>query len=351
MGISSDKGVRILLTGGAGFLGRFITEELLDPSSPVLIKELIIYDVDTTGLTDDKRIRAITGDVRDGDTLKEAAKGADLVIHSAAIVDWGSFSDDEILSVNYGGTVKVVEACRANGINALVYTSSLDVLFDGRDLTDVDEDTPYPEKHSSYYCTSKYRAERFVLEANDRLLKTCVLRPSDIYGGGDPFHIGSLIGMAKGGFYVRLGNGSTKSQHVYVGNIAYAHVLAAKALLTGNEKVYGKPYFITDGPGSNFFTFFDRIVEDAGYRIRPKKLWLPRRFAWFIGTISEIIALVLRPIRKYTPKMSRFAVLYTCTNYTFTSDRAESDFGFVPKYSEVEAVERTVGYYRRKKEK
>ena len=188
-----------------------------------------------------------------------------------------------------------------------------------------------------------------VRESNGTSLKTCSLRPSDIYGENDPYHIGSLLNMAKGGFYIRLGNGKSKSQHTYVGNIAYAHILAAKALMDGNTVVCGNAYLITDGPGTNFFHFFDRIVEGSGYKIWPKNLWLPRPLAMFIGAVSEGIAILVRPVKKYQPKMSRFAVIYTCTDFTFNSEKARKDFGFIPKYIEEEAFKRTVDFYRKVK--
>jgi len=213
----------------------------------------------------------------------------------------------------------------------------------------VDGGHPYPEKHSTAYCESKFLAEKEVLAANSRDFKTAVLRPADIYGEGDPYHIGSLTDMAKGGFYVRLGNGSTLSQHVYVGNIAHAHLQLSKALLNGNSAPAGNCYFITDGPGSNFFTFFDSIVEASGYRIRPKNIWLPRGLAYTIGSLSEMIAILVRPLKYYNPKFSRFAVKYTCTDYTFTSNKAKRDFGFEPFYSGEEAFNRTVKYWANKR--
>jgi sterol-4alpha-carboxylate 3-dehydrogenase (decarboxylating) len=153
--------------------------------------------------------------------------------------------------------------------------------------------------------------------------------------------------MAKTGFYVRLGNGKSKCQHVYVGNMAYAHVLAANALLQNNEKVLGKAYLITDGPGSNFFTFFDKIVSGAGYKIFPKNLWIPRPVAFAMGSISEFLAWLVSPVKKYNPKFSRFAVIYTCTDFTFNSNRAKTDFGWEPKYSTPEAIEKTIYFYKK----
>ena len=91
----------------------------------------------------------------------------------------------------------------------------------------------------------------------------------------------------------------------------------------------------------------DRIIEAAGYSIRPGNLWLPRNLAYGIGGISEFIAWLWRPIRKYSPKMSRFAVTYTCTDYTFNSEKARRELGFTPKYEEQEAFRRTVDYFSR----
>lgn len=337
----------VLLTGGSGFLGTAIVREILEDNSPVEVRELRVFDLIPMGVHEDERLVFMRGDVRDKTALFEACKDVDLVIHSAAVVDWGTRSSEEVLAVNVEGTRNLIEACQNNKVKALLYTSSLDVLYDGRPLVDVDESTPYPGRHATSYCRSKYLAEKSVLEANGDGLSTCSLRPADIYGEGDPYHIGSLIQMAKGGFYVRLGNGKARCQHVYVGNMAHAHLLASAELLRGRGKVEGKAYLITDGPPSNFFSFFDPYVEAAGYSIWPKNLWLPRWFAHGLGALSEAIAFLLRPIRKYAPKMSRFAVSYTCTDYTFRSQKAEQDFAFTPKYSGQEAFERTVQFFRK----
>lgn len=337
----------ILVTGGSGFLGQRIVKELLENNSPFANSPVAIFDSKEYPGKTNSQVRYIKGDIRNQEEVRNACKGIDLVIHSAAIVDWGTRPEAELFAVNVDGTQHVIQACRENGVKYLVFTSSLDAVYSGKPLIGVDESIPYPEKHATSYCRSKFLAEKIVLSANDASLKTLTLRPSDIYGENDPYHIDSLINMAKGGFYVRLGNGKSKSQHVYVGNMAFAHVLAADALLK-NKDVSGKVYFITDGKGHNFFQFFDQIVLGAGYRIWPKNLWLPRGLAYSIGAISELIAVLVRPIRKYTPKFSRFAVTYTCTDFTFSAEKAQKDLGFSPKYDEKTALRNTIAFYRKK---
>lgn len=345
---SASKGpsYSILITGGSGFMGRAIVQELLSPESPITPNKIKILDIQDYDGMSDQRISFIKGDIRDFEFIEKFFRGIDIVMHTAAIVDWGTHTEREVYEVNYAGTENVLEACRKNKVKVLVYTSSLDAVYTGRPLVDVDESLPYPQKHPNMYCKSKALSEAIVCSGNRFHLKTCVLRPSDVYGEGDPYHLDSLIAMAKKGFYVRLGNGKSKCQQVYVGNMAHAHLQVAKSLLDGNDRVEGSIYFITDGPGQNFFKFFDQVVIGAGYRIWPKNFWLPRAVAYFIGSLSELIALILRPLKHYNPKFSRFAVTYTCTDFTFSSEKAMTEFGYTPRYSQEEAMERTVAYYR-----
>jgi sterol-4alpha-carboxylate 3-dehydrogenase (decarboxylating) len=339
----------IFLTGGSGFIGSRIVEELLADDCPLKPSKITIFDIKPYQGIKNEMIEFVQGSVCDYNAIENASKNADIVIHSAAIIDWGTKSEEEVLNINVEGTKNIIKACKTNNINYLVYTSSLDAVFTGSPLVDIDENQPYPTTHHTVYCESKKLGELAVLEAHSTDLKTCILRPSDVYGEADPYHIDSLIDMAKGGFYVRLGNGKSKCQHVYVGNMAHAHVLAANALWTGNATVEKQIYFITDGKGSNFFKFFDQVVEGAGYKIFPKNAWIPKKIAYGIGSLSEATAILMRPIKKYNPKFSRFAVTYTCTDFTFSAKKAFEDFNFQPKYSTEEALKRTIHFYSKNK--
>lgn len=340
------KNPNILITGGSGFLGKRIVEEFLLDDSPLKPGLVKVLDIKPYVGKFDHQIEYIKGDVRDIEIVNQACDGIDIVIHSAAIIDWGTKPEKEVLSINVDGTKNIIESCNLNKVKFLVYTSSLDAVFTGKPLINIDESQGYPDKHQTIYCESKHLAEIEVIKANDNQLKTCVLRPSDIYGESDPYHIDSLIDMAKNGFYVRLGNGKSKCQHVYVGNMANAHALAAAEMWNGNKNLPGEIYFITDGESENFFKFFDQVVAGSGYRIFPKNLWIPKGLAYTIGSISEIIAVLLRPFKKYNPKFSRFAVTYTCTDFTYSSKKAEKDFKYQPKYSLEQSLQKTIGFYK-----
>ncbi len=344
----ADAKLNILVTGGAGFLGRAIVNEFLDVNCPLEVQSVRVFDLKETGGFRDDRVQYIRGDIEQPDEINKACAGMDLVIHTAAIVDWGTKSPKEVYHTNFDGTQNVITACKQNHVPMLLYTSSLDVVMTGNPLVNISESQPYATKHLNMYCESKCLAEQLVLSENSEHLRTCALRPADIWGEGDPYHLVPLIDMAKSGFYTRIGDGTAKSQHVYSGNMAWAHVLAAKALVDGNTKVPGNAYFITDMPGSNFFNFFDEIVSKCGYSIWPRNLWLPKGFSYVLGLISESIAFLVRPVHYYNPKFSRFAVTYTTTDFTFSAEKAKEDFGFTPKYSKEESLERTVSFFRKK---
>lgn len=165
-----------------------------------------------------------------------------------------------------------------------------------------------------------------------------------MYGEGDKYHIGALIDLSNSGFYVRLGDGSNVCQHVHVENCASAHLQLASAMLANNRKCFGQVYFITDSAPSNFFTFYGRILQDAGYRLWPN-LYLPYWFAMTIATIVELLYYWLPILFRKRPTFARFAVTYTCNDFTFDSSKARRDFAFKLKFTEEEAIRRTIAYY------
>jgi nucleoside-diphosphate-sugar epimerase len=125
--------VRIVITGGCGFLGRRLALLLLDQGSALgSVDELVLFDNAPSALPlpDDKRVRLVTGDIADRDTVKRLiAPGTDAVFHLAAIVSGQAEADIDLgYRVNLDGTRAVLDACRALGsCPRLIFTSSLAV--------------------------------------------------------------------------------------------------------------------------------------------------------------------------------------------------------------------------------
>jgi nucleoside-diphosphate-sugar epimerase len=138
--------VRIVITGGCGFLGRRLALLLLDQGSALgSVDELVLFDNAPSALPlpDDKRVRLVTGDIADRDTVKRLiAPGTDAVFHLAAIVSGQAEADIDLgYRVNLDGTRAVLDACRALGsCPRLIFTSSL-AVYGGALPPSVGDDT------------------------------------------------------------------------------------------------------------------------------------------------------------------------------------------------------------------
>ena len=134
--------MRVLVTGGAGFLGRAICECLLRRG--LRVRSFSRGDYPELAA---RGIETAQGDVARFEQVAAAALGCDAIIHTAACAGlWGRREDFE--RTNIEGTQNVIEACRGLGIQRLVYTSSPMVVFAGKDQDGVDESVPYRARYS-----------------------------------------------------------------------------------------------------------------------------------------------------------------------------------------------------------
>ena len=321
---------RCAVLGGAGMLGYEIARQLIDRGDEVRVLDLAPLD--------DPRCRATMGDIRDPNAVDEACRDADVVFQTAAAV-WDVRTPPALYEqVNVEGNRVVLQACLRLGVPRLVYTSSMDVVVDGRKpIVDGDEDLPYPPRMpKDAYSRSKIVAERMILEANGARLATCSLRPVGMYGPRDKYHLGNVIGMARKGVSVRLGSGSARFSHAYSENVAHAHVLAGDRLEPGSA-VAGQSYFICDHyPAENLFDFMEPFLRELGLPVPRRSI--PYRLAYVLAAVAEIVA----PYSNF----KRFAVVQTCVDHTFVDHKAARDLGYRPIVSREEAFRRSVEWLR-----
>jgi len=337
---------RILVTGGAGFLGRAILRELAKPDAGV--GHVRVLDLDVSAVETGPAVEAISGDVCDAGQVRNACREVDVVLHAASLVDWGQATPEYLEQVNVGGTENVIRACREAGVRALVYTSSMDVVCGAAPVVNADETLAYPDDFTNEYARTKALAERAVLAANGPELAACAVRPCGMYGEGDPYHVENVLRIVKaGGLPVRPGDGSARFQHVYVGNVAHAHRLAVQNLLGENPAAAGEAYFVTDDCAAvNFFDFMEPILESLGHPLPPRSRRVPYPVMPAIGAAVEAAVFVCKPFVTIHPTITRSSVRFVCHDHTFVGDKARSDLGYFPIYSEAEAIRRTVEYFR-----
>ena len=159
MGDSSTS-MKILVTGGGGFLGSRIARMLHDRGDEVTVLGRNAYPhIESLG------IHTIQTDLSDYQAIQKAFVGIDTIFHVAAMTAiWGKRS--QFVKTNVDGTRNVIAACRHHKISRLIYTSSPSAIFADQSLCNVDESHPYPQKFLSYYAETKAAAEQMVLAAN-----------------------------------------------------------------------------------------------------------------------------------------------------------------------------------------
>src|ERR1044071_4967586 len=180
--------MRIVITGGCGFLGRRVALKLLAEGSPLgSVDELVLFDnaASALPLPNDKRLTLVTGDIADRETVASViARGTDAVFHLAAIVSGQAEADTDLgYRVNLDGTRAVLDACRALGtVPRLVFASSL-AVYGGRLPPEIGDDTALTPQTS--YGTQKAIGELLVndysrkgfVDGRALRLPTVVVRP------------------------------------------------------------------------------------------------------------------------------------------------------------------------------
>ena len=321
--------MKILVTGGGGFLGKAIAKRLINRGDQVRSFSRGHYpELHALGI-DVQR-----GDLADSKAVMSAIEGCDAVFHVAAKPGmWGAYSSYH--ATNVTGTENIIDACRKTGVSKLVYTSSPSVVFGGGNMEGINESAPYPKTYLTHYPKTKAMAERRVLSANDTDLATIALRPHLIWGPGDPNFLPRLIERRKAGRLAKVGKQPHLVDCIYIDNVVDAHILAADRLHPGSS-ISGKAYFISQGEPIDIGELMDRILGAAG--LDPIDRTVPVSLAYAAGCLLEMIYGVLR--LQGEPPMTRFLAKQLSTAHWFDMSAARKELGYKPAISMEEGFKR-----------
>ncbi len=316
--------MKILVTGGGGFLGQALCRGLVERGHEVASFNRGHYpSLDALG------VRQLQGDLADRDAVLATCTGMDAVFHSAAKAGaWGSY--DSYHRANFLGTQHVVEACRAHGIARLVHTSTPSVTHRATHPVEggTAETVPYGAGFKAPYAMTKMLAEQAVLAANDATLATIALRPRLIWGPGDNQILPGLVERARAGRLRLVGDGDNLVDSTYIDNAAQAHLDAFDALAPG-AACAGRAYFISNAEPLLMRELLNRLLRAAG--APPVHATLPFAAAYAIGAACEA-AWTWLPLAG-EPPLTRFLAEQLSTTHWYDMAPARRDFGYVPRVS------------------
>ena len=220
--------MKILVTGGAGFIGSHLLQ-LLQGQQGV---EVVVYDNLSSGRREHvpKAIRLVEGDVRDAEGLAHlfASEGFDSVVHLAAqtMVPYSLSHPEEDCQINLLGLINILECCRKYAVKHIVFSSSAAVYGDNLNIPLHEEEKPMP---TSAYGITKMASEHYLRMYHDLYgLDTTVLRFANVYverqGAGGEGGVVSIFCklLAAGQGVTVFGNGEQTRDFVYAGDIAEA---------------------------------------------------------------------------------------------------------------------------------
>lgn len=255
--------MRILITGGAGFIGSHLTETLArEPQHEVLVLDNLRRGrLENLAACKDKT-RFLEGDIRNNDCLREVMHGVSVVFHLAAQANvLGAEADpDYSFSSNVEGTVILLRAAREAGVRRVVFTSSREVYGEASGRP-VSESAPLLPKNS--YGASKAAAEHYCRVFANQGLEVCVLRLANVYGPRDRDRVIPIfLDKALRDQPLVLYGGEQLLDFVWIGTVVDALSRAAFGPpLPG-------PLNVGSGTGTRLRDLAQRVVDLTGSRSR-----------------------------------------------------------------------------------
>ena len=263
-------GQRIVVTGGAGFVGSNIVKRLLDGGATV-----VVLDDFYTGTTEnlpanDAKLEIVRGTVTDYELVRDVVKGANVVFHEAArsiIVSTRNPRED--YEVNIGGTLNVLLAVKETAVPRIVYASSASVYGNPRYLPINEDDAT---NMLSPYSVSKFAGENYCKAFYESYgLSTSVVRYSNVYGLGqrpdNPYCgvVSKFFEQAMAAEAPRIhGDGEQTRDFTYIDDVVEATLLAGF-----NSKAEGQVYNVGTGRETTVNQLARLIIQVTGAQVEP----------------------------------------------------------------------------------
>ena len=324
--------MKILVTGGSGFIGGYFVPMLLEQRHQVRL--LVRNEEKARKLFGDK-CEYHVGDVTDKKSLKGCCKGIDIVFHLVAKSgnELPTKENFEIFrKINVGGTENLLAEC--GEIKKFIYVSSTAAmgLVNDNPITENSKCEPYLP-----YQITKYEAEELIRQKCKEGFPGIIVRPTKVYGINEPnYSYLTLAKLVKKGMFFKIGNGRNYTSNVYVSDFAQSLV----KLVDGG--VIGETYIITSSSSIDFIESGRIIAEELNVKLRIIKV--PAWFMVFASTVEERFFILIGK----TPIVTKRNILMTITDRVYDISKAKKEIGYEPKMSMEQGIRTVIRWYREK---
>jgi dihydroflavonol-4-reductase len=315
---------RTLVTGATGFIGSHVVRLLVERGDDVVVT---VRQDRRAAVLDGLPVARVRADIRDRRAVRRALRGADRVFHVAGTANF-AVPRQEMFSVNVEGARIVLEEALREGVERVVYTSSVAAIGPTASGRPADETHTWDAaRYRIPYVDSKHEAEVMAGRLLERGLPLVVVNPAWVFGAGDPGQSSTtLVRRFMRRQIPAFVDGTLNI--VGVQDVARGHVLADERGEIGERYILGNRNFT-----------FDRLFADLGRLsgVEPPSLKLPVTLALALARAAERIPRLSMP----TPTEVRAASLH----WAVVSTKAKRELGWRPSPHE-DALEQTIAWYR-----
>jgi nucleoside-diphosphate-sugar epimerase len=323
--------MEILITGGGGFLGRYLVPALQERDHTV--RSLVLPTEDATWLTR-RGVAIYPGDVRQPDTLTAPMQGVDAVFHLAAMMGvWRPMQD--YYAVNVAGTEHVCRAALATGVRRLVHISSWTVygMGLGRPAREDFPLTPFPEPYAVTKAEGDKVVQRMIAAEH---LPAVIIRPGTFFGPGDRLHFGRPADRLRAGKGVIIGSGRNALPLVYVTDVVQGLLLTLE-----HERAVGQVYNITNDQPLTQEEFWSAIAQAVG--AKPPRLHVPYRALYAAACVAAPAAKLTHAQK---PLVTLLGVTLFGTDNRHAIDKARAALGYRPQVPLREGIQLAATWYQ-----
>lgn len=322
--------MQILVTGGTGFTGSHLVKRLLARGHSVRVLD------NQPGIMLDELRKAGAethiGSIADPELVKKLVAGCEIVYHLAAAFRKVNLPKHVYWDTNVTAMRALLEICRDASVPKFVYCSTQGV-HGNVDNPPGNEDSPI--RPEDYYQFTKYEGEKVAQEFIKEGMDITILRPTAIYGPGDPGRFLMLFRQVKKGFFPFFGKGNAFYHPVYVENFVDAFELAAS-----KPASKGQTYIIAD---NDYFPIREIVLKIARImKVDLKVLYLPFMPLYCLAACVEF---AFKPL-PWDPPLFRRRADWFRQNRAFTIDKARSELGYEPAIDLDTGLQRTYEWYK-----
>jgi len=333
--------MRVLVTGGTGFLGRHLVWRLLGSGHQVVFTGRNVEAADTVMQhtpslgTPAEFVRIAHGQAGAERALHEAVYAVDAVVHCAALSSpWGNRRAFE--QANVEATREVLSVCKSRSIKHLVHISTPGLYFDFRDRLDIREDEPLPAP-ANFYAATKAAAEVLVRQAG-HLGSAVILRPRAIFGPHDNTLLPRLLRVARRGSLPLMRGGRAWLDLTYVDNVVDAVELA---LEQPGTSPLGATFNISNGEPMQVGELFQVLAAAFGLRTRLRRVPYP-----MVDVAARVMEGLARLRPGWEPPLTCYSAGLLAFSQTLDLTSARQHLGYAPRIPLREGLARTAEWFR-----